>query len=73
MYSLYLQGKYFMTPPRQDKEDMEKSVSAFQQALAIDPDYAPAWTGLSWAYEYQRRYRFLPWGQAIELSNVSGS
>ncbi len=68
VYSLYLQGKYFMTPPRQAKEDMEKSVSAFQQALAIDPDYAPAWTGLSWNYEYQRRYRFLPWEQAVELS-----
>lgn len=68
VYSLYLQGKYLMTPPRQSKEDMEKSVSAFQQVLAIDPDYAPAWTGLSWNYEYQRRYHFLPEQQAIELS-----
>jgi tetratricopeptide (TPR) repeat protein len=47
---------------------MEKSISAFQQALAIDPDYAPAWTGLAWAYEYQRRYNFLPYEQAIKLA-----
>jgi tetratricopeptide (TPR) repeat protein len=52
VYSLYLQGKFFMTPPASD-EDLEKAISAFNQALAIDPEYAPAWLGLSWAYEYQ--------------------
>ena len=68
VYSLYLQGKYFMTPPREGKEDMEKAVSAFQQALAIDPDYAPAWVGLSWVYEYQTRYRLQPRAKGIALS-----
>lgn len=33
---------------------LEQAVSKFKQALTIDPDYAPAWLGLSWAYEYQR-------------------
>jgi TolB-like protein len=53
VYSLYLQGKFFMTPPASD-EEIEKAISTFKQALAIDPEYAPAWLGLSWAYEYQR-------------------
>jgi TolB-like protein len=53
VYSLYLQGKFFMTPPASD-EDLEKAVSIFKKALAIGPEYAPAWLGLSWAYEYQR-------------------
>ena len=68
VYSLYLRGKYLMTPPQGDKEDLEKTVTAFKQALAIDPDYAPAWVGLSWAYEYQGRERILPKEQAIALA-----
>jgi len=67
VYSLYLQAKYLMTPPRGSKENLEKSVSAFEQVLAIDPDYAPAWVGLSWNYEYQRRERILPYEQAVAL------
>lgn len=50
VYSLYLQGKYLMMPPRGGKENLEKAVSIFEQVLAIDPDYAPAWVGLSWAW-----------------------
>jgi len=53
VYSLYLQGKYLNTITA-DREELELAVSAFKQALAIDPDYAPAWLGLSWAYEFQR-------------------
>ena len=68
VYSLYLQGKYFITPPRMGKENLEKGVSAFQQALAIDPDYAPAWVGLSWTYEYQSRDRTPSRAQLITLS-----
>ena len=68
VYSLYLQGKYLMTPPRGGKENLEKAVSAFEQVLAIDPDYAPAWVGLSWAYEFQRREGTLPEEQAVALA-----
>ncbi|MGI9290955.1 MAG: tetratricopeptide repeat protein [Gammaproteobacteria bacterium] len=52
-YALYLQGKYLITLPASD-EELEMAISAFKEALAIDPEYAPAWVGLSWAYEYQR-------------------
>ena len=68
VYTLYLQGKYLMTPPRGSKEDLEKAVSAFKQVLAIDPEYAPAWVGLSWAYEYQRSLRSLPEEQVVALA-----
>ena len=66
VHTLYLQGKYFMN--LQGKENLEKSVSAFKQALAIDPDYAPAWTGLSWAYEYQTRNRYWTKAQGVALA-----
>jgi TolB-like protein/Tfp pilus assembly protein PilF len=68
VYSLYLQGKYLMTPPKGSKDELENAVSAFKQALVIDPDYAPAWTGLSWAYEYQTRMNVYPHTLGIELS-----
>lgn len=68
VYTLYLQGKYLMTAPQGTIDDIENSVSAFQEALAIDPDYAPAWAGLSWAYEYQIRNRSRPRAEGIALT-----
>jgi TolB-like protein/tetratricopeptide (TPR) repeat protein len=66
VHSLYLQGKYFMN--LEGKDNYAKAVSAFKQALAMDPDYAPAWTGLSWAYEYQTRSRVYTKEQGVALA-----
>jgi len=68
VYSLYLQGRYLMLPPRGGKENLEKAVSIFEQVLAIDPDYAPAWVGLSWTYEFQRREGTLSDEQGVTLA-----
>ena len=51
VYSLYLQGNYFINLG--GEENLEKALAALKQALAIDPDYAPAWVNLDWAYESQ--------------------
>jgi len=46
-YRLYLEGQYFF---RQRSEDaIVRSVGLLEQAVAIDPDYAPAWAELSFA------------------------
>jgi adenylate cyclase len=66
VHTLYLQGKYFMN--LQGNENLEKAVTAFKQALAIDPDYAPAWTGLSWTYEYQTRNRVWTKAEGVALA-----
>jgi TolB-like protein/class 3 adenylate cyclase len=47
-YDLYLLGvaaKY-----RETKESVEEAIRLHKQALAIDPNFARAWTGLAWAY-----------------------
>ncbi|MGH9857859.1 MAG: protein kinase domain-containing protein, partial [Acidobacteriota bacterium] len=44
-YNAYLQGRYFFD--RGSKEDLEKAIVYFEQALRIDPNYARAWVGLS--------------------------
>ena len=33
------------------RDDIRRSVEAFEEALAIDPRYAPAWAGLAWSLE----------------------
>ncbi len=50
-YNAYLQGRYFSS--RRRKEDLEKAVRYFEQALQIDPNYAQAWVGLSSAHSSQ--------------------
>ena len=43
-YTAYLQGEYFLQQGR--LSELGAAHDAFRQALAIDPDYAPAWVGL---------------------------
>lgn len=47
-YNLYLQGRHL--EKQGSRDSMLKAVELLEQALAIDPGYAPAWTGLSTAY-----------------------
>jgi serine/threonine protein kinase/Tfp pilus assembly protein PilF len=44
-YNAYLQGRYFSE--RRTKEDLEKAIAYYEQAISLDPTYALAWTGLS--------------------------
>ena len=44
-YTLYLKGKYLEA--QDNKESWEASESAFGEAIKIDPNYVPAWAGLS--------------------------
>lgn len=47
-YKYYLQGMDFWK--KRDKENIEKAIDAFNQAVAIDPDYARAYAGLANTY-----------------------
>lgn len=50
-HNLYLQARYLTD--RDTPADLNQAVLLYQQALAIDPNYAPAWAGL--AYCHTRR------------------
>jgi tetratricopeptide (TPR) repeat protein len=50
-YNLYLQGKYFSD--RLSRENLEKAVSYYEQAVKLDPGYARAWVGLANAHSDQ--------------------
>jgi serine/threonine protein kinase/Flp pilus assembly protein TadD len=44
-YNAYLLGNHFSN--LRDREDLEKAVGYYENALSIDSGYAPAWEGLS--------------------------
>ena len=44
-YNAVLQGRYFWD--RRGKENLERAVGYFEQAIKLDPNYAPAWAGLA--------------------------
>ncbi len=45
VYQLYLKGRYFWG--RRTKETTNKGLQLFEQAIALDPNYAPAYVGLA--------------------------
>ncbi len=47
-YQLYLKGRYFAE--KLTKEGVNKGIEYFHQAIEIDPNYALAYEGLSYAY-----------------------
>ena len=57
-YNAYLQGRYFFD--RRSKEDLEKAIGYFEQALQIDPNYARAWRGLSAVHMSQADTGYVP-------------
>jgi len=63
-FQLYLQGKFF--GERVTQADTDKAIDLFKQALAIDPDFALAWTGLSYVYQLQAGYGFAPIDEGYE-------
>ena len=57
-YNAYLQGRYFYE--RRSKEDLEKAVANYEQAIRLDPDYAAAWAGLGAARTWQAASGYVP-------------
>jgi serine/threonine protein kinase/Tfp pilus assembly protein PilF len=49
-YDLYLQGLFFSN--KSSEEDLRRAVNFFERALAIEPNFARAWTGIakSWYF-----------------------
>jgi len=66
VYSLYLQARYFGN--LKGKSHLEQAIALYQQALIIDPNYAPAWVGLSVAYQDERKFGLRPGDEAFSLS-----
>lgn len=57
-YGLYLKGRYAWG--KRTKEGIEEAVRFFEQAIAADPNYAPAYAGLADSYALDVDYRAIP-------------
>jgi tetratricopeptide (TPR) repeat protein len=57
-YNLYLTGRFFWN--RFNEEGLKKAIDYFNQAIAIDPNYALAYTGLAGVYNVQGALGIVP-------------
>ncbi|MBZ5653549.1 MAG: protein kinase [Acidobacteriia bacterium] len=57
-YTSYLHGRYFSRPFT--KERLEEAVRYYQEAIGLDPGYAPAWAGLSQVRSTQAGLAYIP-------------
>ena len=48
-YNAYLLGRHFSN--RMSEEDLWRAIAYFEDALALDPDFGPAWVGLANAHQ----------------------
>ena len=68
VYEAYLKGRYFWN--RRSEPDMRQAIAHFEEALRLDPGYAPAYSGLADSYALYGSYGWTlaegqPWSRAI--------
>jgi eukaryotic-like serine/threonine-protein kinase len=57
-YQLYLKGRYWLE--KRTPEGFSKAIEYFQQAIAKDPTYALAYSGLADCYSFLPTFAFIP-------------
>jgi tetratricopeptide (TPR) repeat protein len=68
-YNAYLQGRYFLE--RRSQENMDRALGSFEQAVKLDPGYAPAWVGLAMAYNRQAYFGYAPFAEAFRKGRAA--
>jgi len=68
-YNTYLQGRYFLE--RRSEENMDRAVGYFEQAIKLDPGYAPAWVGLAMAHNRQALFGYAPFAEAFRKGRAA--
>ena len=68
-YDAYLRGRYAQTT--QSAESLKAGLVAFQQAIALDPTFAPAYAGLADAYSLLANYWALSPGEAFPQAEAA--
>jgi TolB-like protein/Tfp pilus assembly protein PilF len=63
---LCLQGRFFTE--RMTEADLARAVDFYKQALALDPEFARAWAGLSRAYWTQAGYGWAPVEEGFRMA-----
>jgi tetratricopeptide (TPR) repeat protein len=69
-YNAYLQGRFFYE--RRSKENLEKAIGYYEQAIKQDPAYTPAWAGLADARSSQADSGYLPVEEGYRKAREAG-
>jgi len=70
-FALYLQGREF---ERQGTvASYEQAIALYQEALAIDPGYAEAWSGLATTYNHQADNAIRPFAEGYPLAREAAT
>jgi serine/threonine-protein kinase len=67
-YNLYLRGRFAWN--KRTQEGVTEAIDFFEQAIAEDPSYALAYTGLSDAYALGVDYRSVPVDEGLQHANL---
>jgi TolB-like protein/Tfp pilus assembly protein PilF len=70
-YALYLQARQLNR--QVTAEGIERSIALFEEALAIDPEYAAAWAGLAEGRSYEASFALRPIEEAYSLARDAAS
>ncbi|HWO35840.1 MAG TPA: winged helix-turn-helix domain-containing protein [Candidatus Acidoferrum sp.] len=65
-YRSFLQGRYNLS--KRSGDGLTKAVASFQDSIAKDPDYAPAYAGLADAYNLLIYYGYPPGREGVALA-----
>jgi tetratricopeptide (TPR) repeat protein len=67
-YNLYLKGRYWWN--RRSPQAIAEGIRCFEDAIAEDASYAPAYTGLADSYALQVDYRGAPVREGLERAKI---
>ena len=65
-YQLYLKGKFYYN--KYTQEGFLKAIDYFNQAIAVDPNYAIAYAGIAYCYQTLTHFSWLPGNQGLLLA-----
>jgi TolB-like protein len=68
VHNLYLQGRYYLA--YETGANLEKAVVSFQHAVELDPNFAPAWGELGFAYFRQVANGYIEVTQGLEKVKI---
>jgi TolB-like protein/DNA-binding winged helix-turn-helix (wHTH) protein/Tfp pilus assembly protein PilF len=68
-YDLYLRGRFFLA--KRSEQGFQQAAECFEQAIAKDPSYAPAYAGLADTYMLISEYGFAPPSEVIPKARAA--
>ena len=70
-YEAYLKGRFLWH--QETRDSLEQAITEFQKAIALDPNYAPAYVGLADTYSVLGGYGFVPADQAFPQGRAAAA